>query len=47
VEIRLGTKIQPDFKARVLDAVKSYPTKPRIIQMGCDHQTFRLTETLI
>ena len=47
MEIRLGAKINSDFKASVLAAVKSYPTKPRIIQMGCDHQTFRLTETEI
>lgn len=45
IEIRLGAKILPDFKAKVLSAMKSYPKKPRIIQMGCDHQTFRLTET--
>jgi hypothetical protein len=47
IEIRLGAKILPDFKAKALSAMKSYPKKPRIIQMGCDHQTFRLTETAV
>ncbi len=47
VEIRLGAKIKPDFKTKVLEAVKSYPTKPRIIQMGCAPRSFRLSETEI
>lgn len=45
VEIRLGAMINPDFKASVVAAASDLPTRPSLIQMGCDHTTFQLTET--
>jgi len=44
VEIRLGAMIDPDFKAEVITAAAALPCPPRIIQVGCDHNTFQLTE---
>lgn len=45
VEIRLGINISTDFRTKVLNALKSLSHKPRIIQMGCDPSSFKLTET--
>jgi hypothetical protein len=47
VEIRLGAKIDSDFKSNVIAAATDLPTRPRLIQMGCDHSNFQLTETFI
>jgi hypothetical protein len=44
VEIRLGTNISSAFKHKVLGAIRPLPQKPRVIQMGCDHDSFQLTE---
>ena len=46
-EIRLGAKICPDFKEKIVNLGRGLAHKPRIIQMGCDHQTFSLTETIL
>jgi hypothetical protein len=45
VEIRLGAMIAPNFKADVLEAAAALSKPPRLIQMGCDHSRFQLTET--
>lgn len=46
-EIRLGAKIRPDFKEKIVSIGRGLPHKPRIIQMGCDDQSFSLTETIL
>jgi hypothetical protein len=48
-EIRFGVRINknPDFKAKVLEAVSRLPHRPKLIQMGCDFDRFILTETVI
>jgi hypothetical protein len=45
VEIRPGATIDPDFRRKVIDAASALPKTPRIIQIGCDHTKFQLTET--
>lgn len=47
VEVRLGTKITPEFKAKVLELVATRLPHVRVIQMGCDEAQFSLTETII
>ena len=47
VEVRLGANIPPEFKGDILAAARKLSRPPRIIQMGCNHDTFRLTETEI
>lgn len=47
VEIRLGARICPDFKEQIVSLGRGLPHKPRIIQMDCDHKTFRLTESIL
>lgn len=47
VEIRLGAKICPEFKDKIVSLGRGLSHQPRIIQMGCDHQTFSLTETTL
>jgi hypothetical protein len=47
VEIRLGAKIEKDFKAEVLAAICKLPVPPRIIQMECDFERFQLAEKII
>jgi len=44
-EVRLGASISAPFRTDVLSVVKDYWHKLRVIQMGCDERTFRLTET--
>jgi len=44
-EVRLGAKIQPDFRDKVLAAIASLPLPPKVIQMGSDFDRFTLTET--
>lgn len=46
-EIRLGVRIDADFKAEVIKTAQRLPIKPRIYQMNCDCSTFRLTESLV
>lgn len=43
-EIRLGVKIKEDYREKVMAAVEDLPRKPRIFQMRCDYQNFRLLE---
>ena len=47
VEIRLGAKIRPDFREDVVNAARRLPRCPRIIQMGCNHENFQLTELAV
>lgn len=47
VEIRLGAKIEPDFKAQVIKVATTLPNCRRIIQLGCDQTKFQLNETLL
>ena len=42
-EIRFGARIEPDFREKVLRAVSVLPTRPKLIQMGCDFERFLLT----
>lgn len=44
LEIRFGVRIDPGFKAKVLAVMNSRLPHVRVFQMGCDHQSFRLTE---
>mgnify|MGYP002639813086 CR=1 FL=1 len=46
-EIRLGVRIDPDFKEQVLEALRKLPEPVRVIQMGCDFDRFSLTEEVI
>jgi hypothetical protein len=46
-EIRLGVKIDSDFKTQVLEAVRKLPVCPRVIQMECDFKGFQLVERII
>jgi hypothetical protein len=46
-EIRLGARIKPAFKEKVLGAVSALSIRPKLIQMGCDLDRFVLTETVI
>jgi hypothetical protein len=46
-EIRLGVKIEKDFKAKVLEATHKLPVRPRVIQMVCDFESFQLVERII
>jgi hypothetical protein len=43
-EIRLGVRIEPDFKKKILDSLENLEHKPKVIQMGCDNDQFLLTE---
>ena len=43
-EIRLGARIDPDFKAKLLDDVSRLEQRPRLIQVGCDFERFVLTK---
>ncbi len=47
VEIRLGVNITPEFRDKVVAAAGKSLPHARLIQMGCDHRYFRLTETEI
>ena len=44
VEIRLGAKISSDFRVQVVEAAKKLPTRPKIIEMKCNHKNFQLRE---
>lgn len=44
-EIRLGVNIKPAFRQLVLEAVRGLPHRPKVIQMGCDTNRFKLTES--
>jgi hypothetical protein len=46
-EIRLGARIDPEFKEVVLKAISLLPVRPKLIQMACDFNRFVLTETII
>ena len=46
-EIRLGARIEPEFREKVLRAISVLPVRPKLIQMGCDFDRFVLTETVI
>lgn len=46
-EIRFGARIKEEFRQKVLDIVKRLPTRPNLIQMGCDMNRFTLTETVL
>jgi hypothetical protein len=46
-EIRLGVRIKPEFKDKMIEAVSHLPNRPTLIQMGCDFNRFILTETVI
>ena len=46
-EIRLGVKIESDFKVKVLEAARKLPVHPRIIQMECDYDRFELVENIV
>jgi hypothetical protein len=37
----------PDFKAKILEAVTRLPHRPKLIQMGCDFDKFILTESIV
>jgi hypothetical protein len=47
VEIRLGVKIDPGFRARILEIVRSHLPHARVLQVGCDNRSFRLTEAVV
>jgi hypothetical protein len=46
-EIRLGARIEPEFREKVLRAISVLPVRPKLIQMGCDFDRFVLTEMVI
>lgn len=46
-EIRLGARIKPEFKQRVLETICSLPNRPTLIEMGCDFDRFILTESVL
>lgn len=46
-EIRLGARICPAFKEQVVKLCREMPHRPRIIQMDCDYNSFRLTESIL
>lgn len=43
-EVRLGARIEPDFKRQVVAAISNLPHRPKVIQMGCDLDQCVLTE---
>ena len=47
IEVRLGVKIEDDYKARVMEAIRSLPVRPKVIQMSCDFDRFQLVETVV
>lgn len=46
-EVRLGAKIEPEFRDPVLKAIRKLPHSPKVIQMGCDMERRILTETTL
>lgn len=47
LEVRLGTKILPEFKEKVMAAANALSVRPKIFQMECDCERFQLIEILI
>jgi hypothetical protein len=47
VEVRLGVKIEAEFKKEVMAAIDRLPTRPKVIQMSCDFDRFQLVENPI
>ncbi len=46
-EIRLGARINTEFREQVLREISVLPVRPKLIEMGCDFNRFILTETVI
>ena len=46
-EVRFGARIKDDYRTKVMEAISHLPLRPKLIQMGCDHDRFILTESIL